>query len=267
MGHTTKPIDMSPEMGRIATERRGHVFVMSIDRPKKYNGFTPKMLLELAQAYAAFENDSELWCAVLQAEGEHFTAGLQLSEFTISDPLLPPGVIDPLGLHPPFRSKPVVVAVHGICYTIGIELMLAADIVIAEQGTRFGQVEVKRGLMAYGGATIRMVERAGWGNAMKLLLTGDDFNAEEALRYNFVQELVAKGEAKARAFALAERIAKQAPVAVQETRRSSWIYVTQGQTAAVAEFPAQLARVATTQDFNEGVKSFVERREAVFKGK
>ena len=90
--------------------------------------------------------------------------------------------------------------------------MLAADIVIAaEDFRRFGQIEVRRGIMASGGATIRMVERAGWGDAMRYLLTGDEWDAETALRFNFVQEVVATGTEFERARELASRIAERAP--------------------------------------------------------
>jgi enoyl-CoA hydratase/carnithine racemase len=253
--------------GRITTERRGRLFLMGIDRPNKYNGFTPTMLMQLAEAYTAYERDAELWCAVLHAEGQHFTAGLQLSAFDITAELIPKGLVDPLALQPPFRRKPVVVAVKGFCYTIGIELMLAADIVVAEEGTRFGQVEVKRGLAAYGGATIRFVERAGWGNAMRYLLTGDEFDPATAHRLGFVQEVVPTGQGLAKAIEIAERIAKQAPIAVRATRENSWIYATKGQEAAIADLAPQRAAIIKTEDFAEGVRSFDERRDGVFKGK
>lgn len=260
-----KPATTDP--GRIVTERRGRVFLIKIDRPKKYNGFTPDMLRALAEAYSAYEKDAELWCAVLHAEGEHFTAGLQLSAFDITAELVPPGLVDPLALRAPYRNKPVVCAVKGICFTIGIELMLAADMVVAEAGTRFGQVEVKRGLGAYGGATIRFVERAGWGNAMRYLLTGDEFDAATAYRLGFVQEVVPSGQGLAKALALAECIARQAPLAVRASRNNSWIYATQGQDAAIADLARQRPIIAKTEDFVEGVRSFNERRDGVFKGK
>ena len=88
-------------------------------------------------------------------------------------------------------SKPIVMAVQGICFTIGIELMLAADIRIASEGSRFGQIEVRRGLYPVGGATLRMVQEFGWGNAQRYLLTGDEFGAQEAHRIGLVQEVVA----------------------------------------------------------------------------
>jgi enoyl-CoA hydratase len=260
-----KPAEADP--GRIATERRGRLFLIKIDRPKKYNGFTPTMLRQLAEAYTTYENDPELWCAVLHAEGAHFTAGLQLSAFDITAELVPQGLVDPLALRAPYRQKPLVCAVKGICFTIGIELMLAGDIVVAEEGTRFGQVEVKRGLGAYGGATIRFVERAGWGNAMRYLLTGDEFDAATAYRLGFVQEVVPAGQGLAKALEIADCIARQAPLAVRVSRNNSWIYATEGQDAAIADLARQRPIIAKTEDFAEGVRSFNERRDGNFKGK
>src|SRR5882724_2175569 len=120
--------------GRIATELRGKVFLIGIDRPKKRNGFSLKMLRELGEAYTAFEQNTGAWVALLYAEGPHFTAGLQLDQVGLAmqrgEELWPAGSIDPLSLREPKRSKPVVAAVQGITYTIGIELMLAADVVV-----------------------------------------------------------------------------------------------------------------------------------------
>lgn len=267
------PASDPPPEGRVRVRTEGRLCVITIDRPAKYNGFTPEMLEQLAAAYTRLEHDAELWCGVLEAEGPHFTAGLELSRFDITAPLdanadtAASGGIDPLDLRAPRRTKPIVVAVHGICFTIGIELMLAADIVVAEQGTRFSQLEVRRGLMAYGGATIRMVERAGWGNAMRWLLTGDEFDADTALRLGFVQELVEAGQARERARAIATRIIEQAPLAVRESRRSAQLAVEQGLAAAVTAFPEQLRMLAASEDFAEGVRSFVERRAGRYTGR
>jgi enoyl-CoA hydratase/carnithine racemase len=255
------------DAGAIRTETQQHVFVVTIDRPRKYNGFTPEMLVALAEAYTAYEADPALWCLVLVAEGKHFTAGLQLDRFDVAAPLVPSHLVDPLDLLQPRRTKPVVVGVQGICFTIGIELMLAADCVVAEDGARFGQLEVKRGLMAYGGATMRMVERAGWGNAMRYLLTGDEFDAPTALRLGFVQEVVAPGEARARALALAHAIARQAPLAVQASRANARTYLEHGTDAAVADLRRHLPAIAASEDFAEGVRSFQERRDGVYKGR
>jgi enoyl-CoA hydratase len=258
------PITETPADGRITTERQGRVFSIGIDRPKKLNGFSPKMLVELAQAYTALERDEEAWVGLLYAHGDNFTAGLELDKVAPvmreRGTVFPVGSIDPLALRPPIRTKPLVVAVQGICFTLGIELMLAADIVVAADDTRFAQIEVKRGIMPAGGATFRMVERAGWGNAQRYLLTGDEFGAAEALRIGFVQEVVPAGQQKERALGLARRIAEQAPLAVQASLASSRIAVEHGPNEAIRQLNAQQARLMATEDAAEGVRSFVERR-------
>ena len=157
---------------------------------------------------------------------------------------------------------------QGICFTLGIELMLAADIVVAADDCRFAQIEVKRGIMPTGGATVRMVERAGWGNAQRYLLTGDEFGSAEALRLGFVQEVVPAGQQKAaRARDRSQRIAEQAPLAVRASLASSRIAVDHGPHAAIREFNAQQARLMATDDAAEGVRSFIERRQGRFEGR
>jgi enoyl-CoA hydratase/carnithine racemase len=150
--------------------------------------------------------------------------------------------------------------VQGICFTLGIELMLAADIVVAAEDTRFAQIEVKRGIMPAGGATFRMVECAGWGNAQRYLLTGDELGSAEALRIGFVQEVVPTGQQKERALAIARKIAEQAPLAVRASLASSRIAIEHGPGEAIRQLNAQQARLMATEDAAEGVRSFVERR-------
>jgi enoyl-CoA hydratase len=120
--------------------------------------------------------------------------------------------------------------------------------------------------MPTGGATVRMVERAGWGNAQRYLLTGDEFGAAEALRLGVVQEVAPAGQQKTRAMEIAASIAEEAPLAVQASLASSRLAVDQGPHAAIREFNAQQARLMATQDAAEGVRSFVERRKGRFNG-
>ncbi|PCH53006.1 MAG: enoyl-CoA hydratase [Cellvibrionales bacterium] len=257
--------------GQITTEQRGHIYLIGIDRPEKYNGFTPKMFAELADAYEELENNSDLWVGVLHAHGKHFTAGLDLPKFAdamkAGEPILPTNGLDPFSLKPPFRTTPVIAAMKGICYTAAIELMLATEIVVSAESARYSQLEVGRGVMASGGATFRMVERAGWGNAMKILLTGYEFNAEEALRYNFIQEIVPDGEELNRALELAAEIAQQAPLAVKATLSNSRSYYFDGPQAAVVDFTSIMTELANTEDAAEGVQSFIEKRPPKYTGK
>lgn len=257
--------------GRIVTERREHLLLIGIDRPAKLNSFTPEMFRALSEAYAVLDHEPVLRCGVVHAVGKHFTAGLDLPKFTPlferGEGVIPKGAVDPFRLNPPFCRKPVVFAVKGWCLTLGIELMLAGDIVVAASDTRFAQIEIKRGIMPTGGALIRMVERASWGNAMRYLLTADEFDAHTAQRLGFVQEVTLPGEELDRALALANRIAEQAPLAVQASLASSRLAVERGAEAAIAEYQPVQQQLAATEDAVEGVRAFTERRKAQFQGR
>jgi enoyl-CoA hydratase len=260
--------------GSIDTDVLGSVLLIGINRPAKLNGFTPKMFRELGEAYTRLDEDSALRVGVLHAMGDHFTAGLDLPTIAPlmqrGEKAVPLGLVDPLNLDMDGyrrRTKPMVVAVKGITYTLGIELMLAADIVVAADDCRFSQLEVKRGIMATGGATLRMAERAGLGNALLHLLTGDEFGPAEALRLNFVQKVVPRGQELAEAIRIAETIAAQAPQAVVATRLNALKAVERGPLEAMAEFVAVQQRLARTEDAAEGVRSFVEKRPARFTGR
>ncbi|MDB5393384.1 MAG: enoyl-CoA hydratase [Rhodospirillales bacterium] len=257
--------------GRIVVEQRGHILLIGLDRVAKLNGVSEKMFNELAQAYDRLERAPDIRVGVLHAFGPHFSAGIQLDQlqhlFKSGRHLTPPGLVDPFDLFPPLRTKPVVAAVQGICFTITIELMLAADIVIAAGDCRFGQIEVKRGIFANHGATIRIVERAGWGNAMRYLLTGDEFDSATALRLGLVQEVVEPGQQLGRALELAEKIAAQAPLAVQATLTNARRAVLHGVASAAQELGPVQQRLFASEDAEEGVQSFKEKRAAEFKGR
>ncbi|MFY8014497.1 MAG: crotonase/enoyl-CoA hydratase family protein [Limnohabitans sp.] len=260
--------------GSIDLEVQDGVLLIGINRPNKRNGFTPKMYRELGEAYTRLDDDPSLRVGVLHAMGDHFTAGLDLPTIAPlmqrGEKAVPLGLVDPLNLGMEGyrrRIKPMVVAVQGITYTLGIELMLAADIVVAADNCRFSQLEVKRGIMATGGATLRMAERAGMGNALLHLLTGDEFNSAEALRLNFVQRVVPVGEQLNEAIKIAKVIAAQAPLAVVATRQNVLKAVEQGPLVAMHDFIAVQKTLSNSEDAKEGVQSFIEKRNARFTGK
>ncbi len=253
---------------------RGGLLLMAINRPAKRNGFTQRMLRQLAEAYTRLDDGAGLRVGVLYAKGAHFTAGLDLTAVAPmmrrGESLFPAGLVDPVDLGMPGyrrRSKPMVVAVKGITYTLGMELMLAADIVVAADDCRFSQLEVKRAIMANCGATLRMAQRAGTGNALLHLLTGDEFGAVEALRLQFVQKVVPAGQEFEQALQIAQAIAEQAPMAVAATRHNVIKSVEQGPLAAAQDFQAVQQRLLASDDAAEGLLSFVERREARFVGR
>ncbi len=259
-------------MTNLTLERRDHVFLIGLNRVAKRNAFDPAMFHELAAALGDFDRDAKLRCAVIFAHGDHFTGGIDLAQYSDrmrvpGDPFgLNPGEIDPFGMRNRL-SKPLVIAVHGITFTIGIEMLLAADVRIAAANARFAQIEVCRGLYPLGGATFRLVREAGWGNAMRYLLTGDEFDSTVALRLGLIQEVTEPGQQIDRALEIANRIAAQAPLGVRATLNSAWRSITEGEPAAAAHVRDDMPEILESDDFREGVDSFRERRKAIFQGK
>lgn len=259
--------------GNITTEQQGHVLLIGLDRAAKRNAFDQAMFEKLALAYGELEHNPDLRCGLLFAHGDHFTAGLDLPAWAPifqsgEMPDLPQGAIDPLGLDETTRlTKPIVMAIQGICLTIGIELLLATDIRVAASDTRFAQIEIKRGIYPVGGATVRLIQEVGWGNAMRYLLTADEFTAEEAYRIGLVQAVVEPGKQLTAALQLAQTIAAQAPLGVYATLKSARTARLQGESAAIARLLPDLQPLMQSQDVEEGIQSFIDRRTAVFKGK
>jgi len=258
--------------GEIRARREGHVLEIVVDRAEKMNGFTPEMFDALSDRLTELDEDRDLWVGLLTFAGANTTAGLDLPRFAgammsgerdadaDSDRR-----VDPFALRRRC-SKPVVMAVQGVTYTIGIEMMLAADIVIAADDCRFCQMEARRGLAVFGGAHVRYVQRAGWGNAMYHLLRADEFDAARAREIGFVQEVVPVGTQIERARQIALEICGNAPLAVQETRRAAAVYLERGESAGFAEIPEMRRRTAGSKDFIEGIASFREKRAARFTG-
>src|SRR5437764_13067043 len=256
--------------GQVDTEVvDGRILVMTVDRVEKKNAFTPKISSELAAALTQLDEDPELFVGVLTFAGDQTTAGLEMPLFFGPGAELRPGAVDavdPFGLGRRL-TKPLVTAVQGITFTIGIEITLAGDIIVAASDARFCQLEPKRGLAPLGGATIRYVQRAGWGNAMYHLLRADEFSAEEALRIGLVQEVVEPGRQRDRAIELARELLQCAPLALQHTIANARLALDEDEPAAIAAIPAMSKAVMATADFQEGIASFIERRPARFTGR
>jgi len=257
--------------GQIIVEQRGPILLMGVDRIEKRNGFTPRMFRELGEAYTRLENSPDLFVGLLYAKGDHFSGGVDLplmAEYRKSGtPYVPLHLVDPGQLREPRRKKPIVAAAQGICFTIAIELMLSADVVFAADNCRFAQMEVQRGIMPGYGGCFRLIERAGWGNAMKWLLTGDEFDSAEALRLGLVQEVVPAGQQFERALAYAQRVAQQAPLAVQATMENAQLALGTAWMHAATHATAKNTFLYGTEDAVEGRKSFAEKRPAKFVGR
>jgi enoyl-CoA hydratase len=264
-----KMTDKSEAAGRVYHETHGHVLKIVIDNVAKKNSFSPEMMEQLSEALTLLDRESDLWVGVLCANGDDFTAGLDMPKFfgpkATAKPR-PEGNIDPFGLDNRCR-KPIVSAVQGICYTVGIEISLAGDIVIAADTTRFCQMESKRGIAPLGGAHFRYLTRAGWGDAMYHLFLCDEFNAQRAYKIGLVQEVVPSGKQVERAMEVAQLIARNAPLGIQVTKEAALTFIDAGERAAVDAIARIRDRVMNSEDMKEGIQSFVERRAAVFKGR
>ena len=261
------------EAPRVTVEQDGHVLLMGINRPEVYNAFDLATIGQLGEAYARLGRDPDLWVGVLSHHGRHFSAGLALDEVgpAVAErgpaALAGAGPYDPFGVWRDPVPKPVVMAVGGVSFTLSIELALASDVVVCADDVRFRQMEVARGIMPFGGATFRAPAQLGWGNAMKMMLTGAEFGAQEALRIGLVQEVVPAGTQAARAREIADLIAAQAPLAVQASLANARCAVADGPEAAAFQIRDLLPTLMASQDAAEGVASFVERREARFTGR
>ena len=281
---------------RITVETRGHVCLMGLNRPEKQNAFDLEMYDELALAYGELDRNPDLRCGVLFAHGKHFTSGLELDKWApvlasgkcgpwdpcstvrVNDKwapaqpsgmwAVPEGGIHPLGFDSAARCrKPVVMAIQGRCYTIGFELLLAQDIRVASTDARIALLEVRREIYPVGGGTVRLFQEIGWGNAMKYLLTGDEMTGSEAHRLGLVQELTEPGKEFDRAMEIATDISKRAPLGVMAALKSARIAAVEGFDAALSRLIPDLLPIMKSDDAIEGVMSFIERREANFKGK
>jgi enoyl-CoA hydratase/carnithine racemase len=229
------------------------------------------MLRQFSDAYTVYETEPELRCAVVFAHGNDFTSGLDLADMAprilANEDVIPPERIDPWGIYARERSKPVVCAIHGRCWTLGIEFALACDIRIAAEDTTFAQMEITRGIFPFGGATVRAPQQLGWGHAMRFMLTAEPFDAAQALRIGLVQEVVTREALVPRAITIAEMIATQAPLGVAATLQSARVAVREGPEKAIGELRAEIRRLMASEDAQEGVMSLIERRQAMFKGR
>jgi enoyl-CoA hydratase len=250
-----------------------NILLMRINRPRVKNALNREALRLLAEGYTTLSQSDRLRCGVVCGEGDVFCAGLDLADVIPasiaegSASYLKAGQCDPFRLYGPPCAKPVITAVHGRCYTAGLELTLAADMCVAAKGTQFSQQETTRGIFPLGGATIRLPMAIGWGRAMQCILAGGGFSAEDAHSAGLVQVLAEPGELLERALDLAREVAACAPLAVQAALANARLAQTDGVRAAVEHIRTEGQIVALTDDAREGMMSMMERRAANFTGR
>jgi enoyl-CoA hydratase/carnithine racemase len=261
----------SPNSGRILLERRGSVLLIGIDRPQAHNRFDAPMLIGLGKAYYRLDHEDEVRVAVLYGVGSDFSLGIDREAFAAAQasgqlPPKDPDYINPLALRPPYRSKPVVIAVQGGTKYLGHELFLASDIRVAANDAVFSQGEVARGVFPGGGATVRFAREVGWGNAMRYMLTGEEWGTAEAYRLGLVQEVTAPGKELDRALHFANKIAAAAPLGVRATLASSRRALAADEVTALGELQAEFGRLLQSEDAKEFHRALQEGRAPVYRG-
>lgn len=242
------------------------VGVITIDRPAARNAINLDVSRGVAAAVDDLEARADVSVIVITGAGGVFSAGMDLKAFSRGErPSIPGRGL--CGLTDHEVSKPLIAAVEGFALAGGFEVALAADLIVASRSATFGVPEVTRGLVAAGGALLRMTKSMPYGAAMELTLTGDRFGADRAHALGLVTRLSDDGHALADAVALARRIAANAPLALQLTKRivattAGW---TDEQQYAWQRSVAEAA--FTSEDAREGAAAFVEKRSPVWTGR
>ncbi|WP_233838137.1 enoyl-CoA hydratase-related protein [Paraburkholderia sp. ZP32-5] len=260
---------------KVTIERRDTVALIGINRPEIQNRIDPETYLALAKALFAFDNDNSLRAAILFGHGDNFSRGIDVAGFA---PLIASGqpflaksereAQDPLEKASSARlSKPLIAVVHGDTWNMAHEIFLAADIRVAAANTNFGQDENTHGRFPGGGSTVRFVREAGWGNAMRYMLTGDHWSADEAYRMGLVQAVArTPADALSTGLAIASKIAACAPLGVGATLESAHLAIVPYETPALSQIDAQFGRLFHTRDFEEGRQADNQGRKPKFEG-
>jgi enoyl-CoA hydratase len=252
----------------ILVETRGKVGLITLNRPQALNALSPTLIAELNQALDSFETDSALGCIVIAGSEKAFAAGADIK--AMQNQAYPQVYLDDFGAamdRIANRRKPMVAAVAGFALGGGCELALLCDIVIAADTARFGQPEIKLGVMPGWGGTQRLTRAVGKAKAMEMCLTGRMMDAQEAERSGLVARVVPAADLMAEAMTTAETIASMSLPAVMMAKES----VSRAYETTLAEgirferrvFHAMFA----TADQTEGMKAFVEKRAPKFENR
>lgn len=245
-------------------KREGRLLIVTLERPEKLNSLHTPACVELDKVWSEFNADDDLWVAVLTGHGKAFCAGHDLADAP-HEPM-PPGGFG--GLTERLLDKPVIAAVNGLALGGGMELVLACDIVIAEEQASFGLTEPRVGAVALAGGAQRLCRRIPHAIAMGMLLTGRRIPVNEAHRWGLVNEVVPEGDALAGARRWAEEVLACSPMAVQMTKRLACESV-EGSTLSeriVADRNTCVDRLFASNDLREGIAAFTEKRKPVWQG-
>ena len=260
-----------PAFETIAIERRGPVAVLTIDRPDKLNALNKQVHREAIAALDELKSDDEVRVVVITGSGEKsFVAGADITEFQDQTPITQREsflhgrtLFNSLDTFP----KPVIAMINGFCLGGGNELALACDIRICSENARFSQPEINLGLIPGGGGTQRLTHLVGEGRAMEIMLAGDMIDAETAYKFGLVNHVHPSVELEAKTMELANKIADKAPIALQLAKEAVKFASRSNLDEGLRREIDLFALCFATEDKQEGVSAFLEKRKPVFKGK
>jgi enoyl-CoA hydratase len=253
-------------------ELRGHVLIVTMNRPDKRNALSAPMMAIMREAWDRVDSDPQVRVCILTGAGGAFCAGADLKAMTASPPgdSFASGAFDPSVIEPLLKgrrlTKPLIAAVEGAAIAGGTEILQATDIRVAGRSARFGVSEARWGLFPLGGSAVRLVRQIPYTVAADLLLTGRHITAAEALAVGLVGHVVEDGHALATALEIADVIAANGPVAVQAILRT--IRDTEGMAESDAfALEAKLGMaVFASEDAKEGPRAFTDKRKPDFRG-
>jgi enoyl-CoA hydratase/carnithine racemase len=256
-------------MSELLRERRGHIEILTINRPEARNAINGAVSLAMGAAFDDLEADDDCWVVVLTGAGDKaFSAGMDLKAFAAgesADIMGGPGGFG--GITQRDFSKPVIAAVNGSALAGGCEIMLACDLVVAVEEAKFGIPEVKRGLMAAGGGLVRLPKRIPRAIALELALTGDPIDAPRALALGLINRVVPAAQLLDQALALANTIAENAPLAVRVSKRVIQSAGDLPEAEGWAISNAATPEVFGSADAMEGPVAFAQKRKPNWSGK
>ncbi|MEP1521368.1 enoyl-CoA hydratase-related protein [Ascidiaceihabitans sp.] len=247
----------------ITTEKRGHILVVTMNRPDVYNAVHVDMHIEMSRCWDEFAADQDLWVAVLTGAGDKaFSAGNDLKATAMGGNKKPMPDTGFAGLSSRFDlEKPIIAAVNGFAMGGGFETALSCDILIASENAKFALPEVKVGFFAAASGVQRLSRYIGRLAAQEMMFTGRTIMADEALKMGCINEVVPHADLMDRAMAKAEELCTVSPSAVKATKRVlNAMMEGDGMAASIAHSREVIADLSKTDDFKEGVLAFVEKR-------